>query len=71
MIINRGGRELNPILRGLMSRVGLVGGLVITKGWLIGMILAAASFDQAFMLYGFAGIYIAVCAWNIHALKSI
>lgn len=62
LILRDGGRELNPIMRWLMDKVGIVPALVWVK---IGLIVAVAVWVQSvWLLVAFVAIYIAVVAFN-------
>lgn len=62
LILRDGGRELNPIMRWLMDKIGIVPALVWVK---LGLVAAVAVWVQSvWLLAVFVAIYIAVVAFN-------
>lgn len=72
-ILSAGGRELNRLMAGLFRRIGLVPGLILTKGGLAAMI-AGLHFYGAWSGYGVA-ILAGICAWYctivLHNLRQM
>ncbi|WP_415034428.1 DUF5658 family protein [Azonexus sp.] len=63
LILRDGGRELNPIMRWLMDKSGIVLALVWVK---LGLIVAVAVWVQSvWLLAVFIAIYIAVVVFNV------
>lgn len=62
LVINGGGRELNPIIRWLMDKLGMIPALAVTKAFLIAY-LAWASIPA--LTIGACAVYAAVVAWNL------
>ena len=70
-ILKRGGRELNPMLRWLMGRIGTRPALLaaqllaVALGWLL------AYHGEALALVALCVIYTGVCAWNWRVLRRL
>lgn len=64
-IIKAGGRELNPVVRWMMDRAGIVPALVIPKALLLWGLWYV---PQAHLPVG--GLYLAVAAWNVYQRKK-
>lgn len=62
-IVHRGGRELNPLLRGLIQRLGLVPALLLTKI----IILAATAYADHRYALGW-GVYAPLIALQLSAV---
>ena len=62
LILRDGGRELNPIMRWLMNKIGIVPALVWVK---LGLVVAVAAWVHSVLLLAvFVAIYIAVVVFN-------
>lgn len=59
-LVKRGGRELNPLVRALIARVGLVPALVATRLVALGAALAADAIAVALVI-----VYALAVGWNI------
>lgn len=63
LILRDGGRELNPIMRWLMDKIGIVPALVWVK---LGLVVAVAVWVHSVPLLAvFVAIYIAVVVFNV------
>lgn len=64
VIIRAGGRELNPAVRVLIERLGLVPGLVAAKALLIALVLACLPIVPLWALIALDVLYMGVVGWN-------
>ncbi len=76
-VLKLGGRELNPIIDAIISSLGVLPGLIISKGIFIGFIIyyyrnltAATSMDYLIVIV-LTIIYIYIVRNNIIVLKSL
>ena len=66
LILRRGGRELNPAMRWLMEKLGIVPGLALPKVVLIGVFCALMNYPGAGTAIALASaLYAGVVAWNL------
>ena len=63
-VLQRGGREMNPLLAKIFDRVGVLPGLIIGKGFTIGCGGAIYLFAGAYAVYSL-GVLIAIYAWVV------
>ena len=63
LILRDGGRELNPIMRWLMDKIGIVPALVWVK--LVLVVAVTAWVHSVLLLAVFVAIYIAVVVFNM------
>ena len=66
-LLSGGGRELNPVVRFFLDRLGLLPGLLVVKG-LVSVAVAAATFYGSmpwWLLVALIAIYIAVVTHNL------
>ena len=63
LVFGRGGRELNPVVRGFMPLFGPVGAVLATKV-LISLLVWRFS-RRLWLLYAGNAIYIAIVSWNL------
>lgn len=75
-ILERGGRELNPILARVFARIGHVAGLILAKGAFIAILWFALPTIQALpvpyadaLLWSMVAAYVAVAVVNLRALS--
>ncbi len=66
-VLAAGGRELNPVVRFLIGRLGLVPGLAVAKLTLT-ILSVLFLFDQPLVLLGAVGLYVWVVDHNIKQL---
>lgn len=64
-ILDRGGRELNPLLAPLMARVGALPVLVVSKVVLI-LVIYPIGYDP--LTWGLCVGYAGLCVWNYRQL---
>ena len=64
-LLSNGGRELNPVMRWVMDKLGMVQGLVLMKLLTIGLV--AAAFSEA-LTFWLCVLYICVVGWNTYNL---
>lgn len=62
LVLRKGGRELNPIMRWFMDRLGMIPGLAAPKVIAIGII---AAINIEWFTIAFCALYAAVAAWNL------
>lgn len=60
-----GGYEANPILARMMSVLGVVGALLVTKLLIVGVIMIAAKYGRTWAAAKGAYIYACVVGWNL------
>jgi hypothetical protein len=75
-ILKLGGRELNPMLKWLMDRLGVVPALAVSKLVLVGGVAVVAMLAEntpalKVLLYLVAMIFAFVCANNIQVWKNL
>lgn len=68
-IIDRGGRELNPAVRVLIERLGLVPGLTAAKALLIALVLMCLPIVPLWALIALDVLYLGVVGWNATQLR--
>jgi hypothetical protein len=64
-IIKKGGREINPILKKLMDKFGVVPALLVTKSLLIALVL---SLDVGNLIWVLCAFYFLIVCWNVKVL---
>lgn len=62
LVINGGGREMNPVMRWLMERFGMIPALAVFKGAVIAYLAWAAI---PALTIGGCVLYAGVVAWNL------
>lgn len=62
LVINGGGRELNPVMRWLMERLGMIPALAVFKALAIAYL---AWVNIPALTIGACVVYVAVVAWNL------
>ena len=62
-ILSAGGKELNPFMRLIMDKLGMVQGLVLMK--LLAVALVAAVFNET-LTFWLCVLYIGIVGWNVH-----
>ena len=62
LVLRKGGRELNPIMRWFMARLGMIPGLAVPKVIALG-VLAAINIE--WFTIAACALYAAVAAWNL------
>lgn len=65
----RSGRELNPVMRWIFERMGVIPGLVAVKLAMLAIVLIALSVVPSWALAALCGVYVGVVAFNWHQLK--
>lgn len=70
-ILKRGGRELNPMLRWLMGRIGTRPALLAAKLLAVALGWVLAYHGEALALVVLCVIYLGVCAWNWRVLRRL
>ena len=68
-LLNRGGSELNPVMKRLFIKFGMHNVLVV-KALLVLTISILVSKYQPIALLAIAGLYVAVVAWNTYQIWS-
>ena len=71
MGIKRGARELNPLMRVLMKKVGPLPALLGWKGIFLGAMFYFLPVIDPRALMGLCAFYAAVVGWNIFQLRKI
>lgn len=69
-ILSKGGRELNPAMRWLMRRFGLVGGMVASRIVAIGAMTLLYIANMQLLLLIVYGVYVFVVANNIKQMRK-
>ena len=64
-LLSSGGRELNPVMRWVMDKLGRVQGLVLMKLLTVGLVVAV--FDDA-LTFWLCVYYTGVVGWNTYQL---
>ena len=62
LILRRGGRELNPVMRWLMDKVGVIPAMAVTKALLVAYFAWA---DIPALTIAGCVLYAAVVVWNL------
>jgi len=69
LILRRGGRELNPLLRAAIRRLGLMQGLIVTKfATFIAMVATIGTMGDA-LFWAIIMVYGGVIASNLYQLR--
>lgn len=68
-VLRAGGRELNPVVRFLIERIGLVPGLVLAKG-VLAIVSGIFLFDQPLVLFLVVLLYVWVVRHNWQQLHK-
>lgn len=69
LILNRGGRELNPIMRWAMGRIGMTPALVAMKIAICVLVYLALPFLPIWFMAALCLFYVGVCGWNALHLR--
>src|SRR5690606_6850800 len=67
-ILERGGREANPVMRALMEYVGVIPALAGTKILAVALLWAVG---LSAVTWGAAAAYVGICAWNVRVLRRL
>ena len=71
LILNRGGRELNPLIRWAMDRLGVIPALAASKVVICTSIYAVLPWMPIWVMLLLCLWYVGICGWNAaHYLKS-
>lgn len=73
-VLALGGRELNPIVRWLMDRLGETAGLVAAKAFVVALAIAGALLMGRHAIWPLAalcGLYAVVVSWNLRAVRLL
>lgn len=69
-ILRRGGRELNPVLRKLFEKIGVVEGLVLSRAMLIMVFIASLNTMPTIGWFALNVFYAFVIAYNAKQLMG-
>lgn len=75
LVLGKGGRELNPIVRSLIAEFGTVPALaikgVVLSGLVLWSYLSGGSQDAPWAFHALAAFYVLVIANNVKVLRSL
>jgi len=70
-ILNKGGRELNPLMDKLFQKVGVKMGLGVSKGLAIVIIILAYTYTPIWLLGSLSALYALIIANNTYHVVKI
>ena len=72
LIIQRGGRELNPLIAAAMAKIGVLPALLVTKGALIALMVSVNHVEGMIYVFAFlAALYAFVISNNLRVLRRL
>ena len=66
-VLEKGGREMNPLLAPLMKRFGALPVLIVSK---VALIVIVYAFSSEPLTWGLCVGYALLCAWNFRELRK-